>query len=469
MSPRTRAALVLLAGATVSGCLLGPDYHRPTLDVPSSFREEAAAGSAAQPFDSEWWKLFGDPALTALEEQARDANQNLQLAVARVAEARATARISKSDFFPVITMDPSYQRERLSANRPVTSSGSGSATATTITDITVPFDLTYEIDLWGRVRRSFESATAAARASENDYRVVALTLAADVAAQYFAIRSLDAQDATLRDSVGIFADQLRLVESRFRTGIVSELDVAQARTQLATAVSQQADVRRLRAESEHALAVLCGRPASEFSVPEQPLDLRPPEIPAGLPSELLERRPDVAEAEQNLAAANAEIGVATALFFPQVRLTGAAGLESASFEDLLKWESRIWSLGPSISVPIFEGGRLRANLGGARARYEQAVAVYRQTVLGAFRDVEDALVGVRLRAAQGDAVEEATAAAARAVFIARSQYEHGITNYLQVIIAESTHLDLELQAAQIQQQRLQSSVLLVKAIGGGWQ
>jgi multidrug efflux system outer membrane protein len=319
------------------------------------------------------------------------------------------------------------------------------------------------------VRRSFESATASARASENDYGVVALTLAADVAAQYFAIRSLDAQAATLRDSVGIFADQLRLVESRYRTGIVSELDVAQARTQLATTVAQQADVRRLRAESEHALAVLCGRPASEFSVPEQPLDLAPPEIPAGLPSQLLERRPDVAEAEQDLVAANAEIGVADALFFPQVRLTGAAGLESVSFGDLLEGESRLWSIGPSISVPIFEGGRLRANLGGAKARRDQAVAVYRQTVLGAFRDVEDALVGVRLRATQDDAVEEAVAAAGRAVFIARSQYDHGITDYLQVIVAESTHLGLELQAAQIQQQRLLTAVLLVKAIGGGWQ
>jgi multidrug efflux system outer membrane protein len=458
-----------MAGATLSGCLLGPDYQRPALDVPSGYREEAAAGSAAQPLDSEWWKLFGDPALTGLEEQARAANQDLQLAIARVAEARATARISESDFFPVLTMDPSYTRARLSANRPLSTSGSSAGKAAHTTDIIVPFDLSYEIDLWGRVRRSFESATAAARASENDYGVVALTLAADVAANYFAIRSLDAQEATLRDSVGIFADQLRLVESRYRAGIVSELDVAQARTQLATTVSQRADVQRLRAESEHALAVLCGRPASEFSIPEQPLDLGPPEIPAGLPSQLLERRPDVAEAEQNLVAANAEVGVAKTLFCPQVRLTGAAGLESASFGDLLEAESRIWALRPSISVPIFEGGRLRANLAGAKARHDQAVAVYRQTVLGAFRDVEDALVGVRLRAAQGDAVAEAVAAAARAVFIARSQYDHGITDYLQVIIAEGTHLDLELQSAQIQQQRLLTAVLLVKAIGGGWE
>lgn len=228
-------------------------------------------------------------------------------------------------------------------------------------------------------------------------------------------------------------------------------------------------MRLLRAQSEHALAVLCGQPASEFSVPEQPLDLGPPAIPAGVPSQLLERRPDVAEAEQNLVAANAGIGVAEALFFPQVQLTGVAGLESTNFGDLFKADSRIWSLGPSISVPIFEGGRLRANLSGAKAQYDQAVAVYRQTVLGAFRDVEDALVGVRLWGEQGDAVAEAVAAAARAVFISRSQYDHGITDYLQVIVAESTHLDLELQAAQIQQQRLSAAVLLVKAIGGGWQ
>lgn len=465
MSRRARAALVLAAGAAAASCAVGPDYGRPALEVPATYREEAAAPPSAQALDTEWWSLFGDPTLTALEEEARDANQDLQLAVARVEETRATARIAASDFFPTVTLDPAYRTGRASATRPSSTSSTGSYAQ----EVVVPFDLSYEIDFWGRVRRTFESATAVAHASESGYRVVALAVASDVASQYFAIRSLDAQSAILDDSIGIFEDNLRLVEARYRAGLVSELDVAQARTQRSNTVARRADVQRQRAEAEHALAVLCGRPTEDFSVAAQPLDLSPPEIPAGVPSDLVEHRPDVVEAEQNLEAANAEVGVAEALFFPQVRLTGAAGLDSASFGDLVKWESRIWEVGPSISVPVFEGGRLRANLSGAQARYEEGVAAYRQTVLGAFRDVEDALVGVRLRAAQADAVSDAVTAAARAVSVSRSQYDHGITDYLQVIVAESTHLDLELQAAQIRQQRLDSAVQLVKAIGGGWQ
>jgi multidrug efflux system outer membrane protein len=355
---------------------------------------------------------------------------------------------------------------RVSENRP-NAPATGTPSNYT-TDIVVPFDLSYEIDLWGRVRRTFESATASARASEAAYGVVTLTLSADVASAYFALRALDAQEAILRDSIAIFADQVRLTESRERAGIVSMLDVAQARTQLANTRAQLADVERQRAEVQHALAVLCGQPAPDFAIPPQPLDLTPPPIPAGVPSQLLEHRPDVAEAEQNLVAANAEVGVAEALFFPQVRLTGAAGLEGTNFGNLLDWESRIWAIGPSVSAPIFEGGRLRANLSGAEARYGENVAAYRQAVLGAFRDVEDALVGVRLRAEQGDSVAEALTAAALAVSTSRSQYDHGIADYLQVIVAQATKLSLELQAEQIREARLDATVLLVKSIGGGW-
>jgi multidrug efflux system outer membrane protein len=462
---RGPAAVGLLASLAAAGCLLGPHYERPALEVPPVYREPTAAGATS--VERDWWTLFQDPILTALEEQARAANQDLQAAMARVAEARATARIAESDFYPVITLDPSRTNARLSANRPASSSASISGKTTS--DTRVPFDLSYEIDLWGRVRRTFESATAAARASADDYGVVALTLAADVAQQYFAVRSLDAQEEILRANIAIFGDQLHLVEVRHRTGLVSELDVAQARTQLSSTIAQEIDVRRQRAESEHALAVLCGQPAPDFSVAVQPPPGLPPEVPSGLPSALLEQRPDIAEAEQHLVAANAEIGVAEALFFPQVRITGAAGFESADFGDLLKWESRIWSIGPSISVPVFEGGRLRANLEGARARYEEAVAAYRGTVLAAFRDVEDALVGVRLRADQNDAQAEAVEAATRAVTIAKSQYDHGITDYLQVIIADRARLDLELSAAQTREAQLDATVLLVKAIGGGWQ
>jgi multidrug efflux system outer membrane protein len=464
MTRPRRVTRALAAGAAwLVGCAVGPNYQRPEVEVPASYRGPNAASGAA--VDTEWWKLFGDPTLTALEEEARDANQALQLAVARVDEARATARIARADFFPTITLDPQYTVGRESPNRPFAVGKTGAY----FQDVQVPFDLSYEIDFWGRVRRSFESSTAAAMATVHDYQFVELTVAVGVATNYFAIRSLDAQGAILDESRGVFEEQVRVVDSRHRAGLVSDLDLAQAQTQLASTIAQQADVARARAEVEHALAVLCGRAAPDFSVPVQPLDLEPPVIPAGVPSELLQNRPDVASAEQSLVAANAEIGVAKALFFPQVRLTGAAGLESASFGDLVKWESRLWEIGPSVSAPIFEGGRLRANLSAAEARYAQQVANYRQAVLGAFRDVEDALVGVQLRAQEGDAVADAVESSGRAAAVSKAQYDRGIADYLLVAVTETTHLNLKLQAAQLQEQKLDAAVLLVRAIGGGWQ
>jgi outer membrane protein, multidrug efflux system len=464
MSRPGRVSLAFAAGAAwLAGCAVGPDYERPEVEVPAGYHGPNAASGPT--VDSEWWKLFGDPTLTALEEQARDANQALQLAVGRVDEARATARIARADFFPTLTLDPQYTVGRLSPNRPFAVAKTGGY----FQQVEVPFDLSYEIDFWGRVRRSFESSTAAAVATVHDYQFVALTVAVGVATEYFAIRSLDAQGAILDESRGIFEEQVRVVDSRHRAGLVSDLDLAQAQTQLASTIAEQADVARARAEAEHALAVLCGRAASDFSVPVQPLDLEPPVIPAGVPSELLQSRPDVASAEQSLVAANAEIGVAKALFFPQVRLTGAAGLESASFGDLVKWESRLWEVGPSVSAPIFEGGRLRANLSAAEARYAEQVASYRQSVLNAFHDVEDALIGIQLRDQQAHALADAVESSGRAAAVSKAQYDRGIADYLQVVIAETSHLNLKLQAAQVDEQKLDAAVLLVRAIGGGWQ
>jgi multidrug efflux system outer membrane protein len=455
----TRAAAA--AAAWLAGCAVGPDYQRPPLDVPDAYREPNA-GSAAPALEAEWWRLFADPDLVALEEQARASNTDVQAAIARIDEARATARIARADFFPTLTLDPSYAVGRVSINH------IPAPKAAHFQDVNVPFDLSYEIDLFGRVRRSFESATANAYASERDYEAVWLALAAEVAAQYFAVRSLDTQAAVLDRSRAVFEEQVRVVSARRRAGLVSDLDVAQAQTQLASSVGQHADVARQRAEAEHALAVLVGQPAPSFSVPVRPLDTLAPEVPAGVPSDLLQHRPDVVEAEDRLVAANAEIGVAKALLFPQVRLTGSAGWESASFSDVLNWQSRLWEIGPSISVPIFEGGRLRAGLSAAEARWAESVQLYRGTVLGAFRDVEDALAGVRLRADQDAAVRDAVEASGRAATVARAQYDRGIADYLQVAVAEATHLNLELQSAQIAEQRLDASLQLVKAIGGSW-
>jgi outer membrane protein, multidrug efflux system len=462
----TRAAGVtgaLAAAALAAACAVGPDYERPEVTVPESFR--AANASNGAPVDTQWWTLFGDPTLTALEAQARDANQDLKLAIARIDETRAGTRIARSELFPTVTLDPSYAIGQESGRRPF---APPVVANDRFQDWTLPLNLTYEIDLWGRVRRSVESAAATAHATENEAEFVALSVASDVATQYFALRSLDIQAAVLEESRQIFAEQLRVVDSKNRAGLVSELDVAQARTQLATTEAQQSDVARARAEAEHALAVLVGQPASDFSIAVEASSPNPPEVPAGVPSQLLEGRPDVAQAEQNLVSANAEIGVAKALFFPQVNLTGVAGFESTSLPTLVDWESKLWEVGPSIHVPLFEGGRLRANLSAAEARYAEQVANYRQTVLGAFRDVEDALVGVELRAKQGDSVAQAVESSGRAAAVSKAQYDRGIADYLQVVVAESTHLNLKLQAAQIQEQRLDSTVLLVRAIGGGW-
>jgi multidrug efflux system outer membrane protein len=461
-----RSLLAPLASLALSGCLLGPDYVRPDLAVPPHFASSPGR-EPAPPIDPRWWTLFGDPTLTALEEQALSANQDVQQALARVRQSRAEARVTESQFYPVLTLDPSYSAERLSANRP---SLTGSpVSAENIEDIQIPFDLSYELDLWGKIRRSVESSVDTALATQYDAAVVALTLSADVALQYFTLRALDVQRQVLADSIAVFRDQLNVVQIRFGSGLVTELDVAQAQTQLRSAEAQRADVVRQRADTEHALALLCGRPAPDFRVAPSEIALTPPEVPAGVPAQLLERRPDVAEAEATLAAANAQVGVAQTLFLPSVQIVALAGFESADAATVFNWESRAASIGPRISVPIFEGGKLTANLDAARAAYDAQVAAFRQVVLAAFRDVEDALTDVQQRRIQLDALDQAVVAARRSVKIARIQYVSGLVDYLSVVVVEQARLNLELQQAQVAQQQLIASALLVKALGGGWQ
>lgn len=461
-----RRLLATLTSLALSGCLLGPNYVRPEVAVPPHFasspdREDAPA------IDPRWWTLFDDPTLSALEEQALAANQDVQQALARVRQSRAEARVTQSQFYPVVTLDPSFTAERLSPNRP---SITGSPVSTAhIQDIQIPFDLSYELDLWGKIRRSVESSVDTALATQYDAGVVALTLSADVALQYFTLRALDVQRQVLEDSIAVFRDQLNVVQIRFRSGLVTELDVAQAQTQLRSAEAQLADVVRQRANTEHALALLCGQPAPDFRVEPTAIALTPPVVPAGVPAQLLERRPDVAEAEATLAAANAQVGVAQTLFLPSVQIVALAGFESADAATVFNWESRAASIGPRISVPIFEGGKLTANLDAARAAYDEQVAAYRGVVLAAFRDVEDALTDVQQRRVQLDALNQAVVAARRSVKIARIQYVSGLVDYLSVVVVEQARLALELQQAQVAQQQLIASALLVKALGGGWQ
>jgi multidrug efflux system outer membrane protein len=411
-----------------------------------------------------FWHIYNDPVLDVLEHEAAENNQDLRAAVARVTQARAQARIAKADFFPTLTLDPSHSWSRLSPNilNPLPLAQGN--------DINVPLDLSYELDLWGRVRRSFEASNADAQARQAAFENTLLVLKADVAQSYSAIRTLDSERSILRNTIELRRESLKLVNSLSRGGAASDLDVSQAETELDTTAAALLALDRHRADLEHAMAVLEGKPASEFTVKELPLAATTPlpVIPAGLPGDLLERRPDIAEAERALAASNARIGVATGAFFPVVRLTGAAGFESMDVETLFNWQSKAWSLGPSITLPLFEGGRIRANLKRSRAAYEESVATYRQQVLVAFKEVQDALTDSRLLNQQAQAQDRSTASAHRTADISNSRYRAGLVSYLEVVESERTALDAERESARLTGQRLVTSVQLIKALGGGW-
>ncbi len=450
-------------------CAVGPDYKRPPVETPGAWKDPGPWKNAA-PKDAiskgDWWKIFGDPSLDDLEKRAAASNQNLRAAAARVAEARGTARIAEADFFPNITLDP-QAAEIHTTNRALRPPGS-SYPSYTGTSYQVPLDLSYEVDIWGRVRRTFEAATREAEASVADYETILLTLKSDVAQDYFALRALDSEHLLLVQTVDLRQKALDLVRQRFQGGASSELDVAQAETELASVQAQAADIGVQRSRLEHALAVLTGVPPASFSIAEKPLETALPPVPGGLPSQLLERRPDVARAERHMAAANARIGVAQAAFFPVVRLTGDFGVESSDIANLFTWGSRSWGIGPSISIPIFEGGALSANLKTVRAAYEETVALYRQQVLSAFADVEDGLSGLRILSVEAAAQDRVVAAARRADQISEVRYTSGLVNYLQIVDAERTLLDNQRIAVQLQGQRFVTTVLLVKALGGGW-
>jgi multidrug efflux pump len=465
------AALLLAATPANAGWFkVGPDYKPPTNAVPVTYKAaELGSWKEGRPLDTlskgNWWEIFNDTVLSQLEASAVNANQDLKAAVARVDQARATARVARSELLPSLNFDPSWQRQRFSPNQ---DPSFGNITANSFS---VPLDLSYEVDLWGRVRRSFESARADAQASLASFYNVLLTLQADVAVNYFALRALDAEIATVRATVDLRKEQVRLVRSRFEGGIGSDLDVARAETELATTEAEQASLAQRRDELENALAILAGANPAVFhlaALGTNTWNPDPPAIPAGLPAELLERRPDVAEAERQLASANARIGVAKAAFFPVLTLTGAGGYVSGDIDSLFKWDSRVWSVGPSLSLPIFAGGRNRANYNRARSGFEEAVARYRQRVLIAFGDVENSLSGARYLSEQSDARRRAVSNARRAAELAGDRYRSGIVSYLEVVDANREALQAERVSAQVFGQRLITSVLLIKALGGGW-
>ena len=449
--PAALAALLLLA---LTSCRVTEDYRQPPLETPTTFKSATTQEADVSRLDPNWWQVFDLAELTSLEETAVKENQDLKAAVARVDQARAATRSVASQFYPVITLDPSATRGQR-----------GGASANSYR---VPFDLSYEVDIWGRVRRTVEAARATETATAEQVAVVRLTLTSDVAQNYFTLRSLDSQMEIVARNLQLYRRQVDLVDQQLKAGIVTKIDLLQAQALLDSTRAQEIDLRRQRADTEHALAILLGKPPAALNLESKAFTLTPPKIPVGLPADLLARRPDVASAEQNLAAACAQIGVAKANFYPVVRLTGTAGFESISAGSLFNWESRLWSIGPSASIPIFEGGQLEAGLAQAKARYEELLATWRGTVLTAFREVEDALTDLHHRSDQAEAQASAIAASREALRLIEVQYKQGLANYLQVIDADRTLLANELAAAQTDNQRLVASVLLIKALGGGW-
>jgi outer membrane protein, multidrug efflux system len=460
----------LLAAAFLTGCAVGPRYQRPTAQVPGTWKGEGPWQTAV-PKDSipkgTWWQIFHDAELDRLERDLLQANQSLAAAQDRLSQARSIARIASSDYFPQLAADPNAQRQRISGNR--AASGSPIAPAPVTQNVfTVPFSASYEIDLFGRVRRTLEAANASLQASAADLENVRLVLTAELAADYFNLRELDREAGVVRESVEIQQKGLDLVNHRHEGGVASGLEVAQQAALLDSTATQLSLVEQQRAQFEHAIAVLVGKPASAFTLAPAPFDATPPPIPTGVPSEILERRPDVATSERQMAFENAQVGLATAAFYPHITLSGSGGWESSDIATLMSAPSAFWSIGGDLLQPILNGGRNRANLAATRAAYDESVANYRQSVLVAFQQVEDGLSGLALLNQAAKTQQSAVEDSRRALDIANSRYVGGVTTYLDVITAQTTLLNNERLATQLLGQQMVTSVSLVKALGGGW-
>ena len=461
---------VLLATAVLpfTGCAVGPKYHPPVVQAPPAYKE-VGDWKPAQPNDEnlggEWWKIFQDPQLDALEAQVNVSNQNLKAAEAQFRQARAALRYNRADYFPTVTAGLSGTRTRVSANRPPPNSIFNGITEN---DFTLPVDVSYQADVWGRVRKNVESYREQAQASAADLATVNLSMHADLAIDYFQARSLDAQEQLLNSTVQQYEQALELNQNRFDGGIASEVDVEQAKTQLQTTRAAAIDVGVLRAQYEHAVAILIGKPPAEFSLPPLPLAAPPPRIPVSVPSELLERRPDIAAAERRVASANAQIGVAKSAYYPVISLGASGGFESASITTLLQGPSGLWSVGLSALGTIFDGGRRHALTDQARAAYDAQVAAYRENVLTGFQQVEDNLAAARILENEAKVQDEAVAAAERSLDLSVTRYKGGVTSYLEVITAQSAALSNQVTAVNILGRRMASTVLLIQALGGGW-
>lgn len=483
-----RWAAVFLAAPVLflSGCVVGPKYARPAAPAPPAYKEltpenfkDTDGWKQAQPSDGtlkgKWWEIFNDPQLNALEEQVDVSNQNIAAAAANFLSARALVRQTRAQYYPTLTANPAITNSRPSLGQfggvkgvSGASSSSSAFSLTSFTDYSLAFDASWVPDFWGKIRNTFLQNAAAAQASAADLQNVRLTAQAEVAVNFFEIRAQDGLKQLFDQTVAAYQDSLELTQIQFRAGIASDEAVAQAETQLESTQAQDTNLGIARAQFEHAIAVLLGQPVSTFSLPPAPLQANPPAIPFGLPSQILERRPDVASAERLMAQANAQIGIATAAYYPTVTLSASAGFSNTSPTDWFTWPSRFWSAGPQLAETLFDAGLRRATVQQYRATYDGRVANYRQTVLTAFQQVEDNLAALRILSQQIRQQDTAVSSAQRNLQLAMQRYQAGIDPFLNVITAQTALLTNQQAAVTLRRDQMTASVQLIEALGGGW-
>jgi NodT family efflux transporter outer membrane factor (OMF) lipoprotein len=467
------ATAILCSVVLLQGCVVGPKYNRATVQTPGTFKEvtpddlkKMDGWKEAQPQDTvlhgNWWEIFGDPQLNKLEEQVSISNQNVAAAFANFMAARAIVREARSQYFPTVTAGLNITRQRQLGGATSTSP------AVTFTEYSLPFDASWTPDLWGRVRNTVRADVANAQASAADLENTRLTAQAELAVDYFQLRGQDALKQLLDATVVAYEESLKLTTALYETGIDSDEAVAQAETQVETTRAQDTNLGILRAQYEHAIALLVGQPASSFSIPADPLKIPPPAIPFGVPSQLLERRPDIAASERQMAQANALIGVAKAAYYPTLTLSASGGFQSISASRWFTWPSRFWSVGPSVAETIYDGGLRRATVEQYRAQYDQTVANYRNTVLTAFQQVEDNLAGLRILSEEIQQQDVAISSAQRSLKLATDRYRLGIDPYLNVITAQTTLFSNQETAVSLRIQQIVDSVQLTETLGGGW-
>ena len=470
---------VLLSMFSLTGCMVGPKYKVPSAPAPPAYKEaspdaykETADWHVATPADAAargaWWTIFNDDELNILEPQVETANQTLKAADANLRAARANIRVQNADRYPTLGTSPTALGMRESSNQPYPFSSSEQTNGNA--NLILPLQVSYEVDLWGRIRRNIAAAKEESQATAADRQNVLLSLQSEVAFDYFELRASDAEQKLLNDTVVQYQEALRVTSNRFNGGIAPKSDVTQAETQLQAAKVQAADVAVQRAQFEHAIAILIGQPPASLNLPPDPIPvtLMPPIVPPGLPSQLLERRPDIAAAERRIAAANEQIGIARAAYFPSLSLGGQGGVQSSSIASLFTPGSIIYSLGPTLGETFFDGGRRRGLSEEAIAGYEQNAANYRQSVLTAYQQVEDNLVALRVLSDEAQQQRQATASAVESERIFNNRYVGGVDTYLQVITAQTTALNNERNDIDILRRRMDATVLLIKVLGGGW-